>query len=65
MNEMREIHLPDELCVAAEKKFAGRFSSLEELLIFVLKELSSDDALQADRAEQQIIEERLRELGYI
>jgi hypothetical protein len=65
MTEMREVRLPAELCAAAEKKFAARFSSLEELLIFVLSDLSADDASQADRAEQHIIEERLRELGYI
>lgn len=65
MTEMREVRLPAELCAAAEKKIAGRFNSLEELLIFVLSDLSADDASQADRAEQHIIEERLRELGYI
>jgi len=65
MTEMREVRLPAELCIAAEKKFAGRFNSLEELLIFVLRDLAADDAAHADRAEQRIIEERLRELGYI
>jgi hypothetical protein len=65
MTEMRQIQLPADLCAAAEKKFAVRFSSLEELLIFVLKDLSADDASQADRTEQHIVEERLRELGYI
>jgi hypothetical protein len=65
MTEMREVRLPAELCAAAERKFGGRFSSLEELLIFVLSDLSADDASQADRAEQHIIEERLRDLGYI
>ena len=65
MTDMREVRLPAELCAAVEKKFAGRFNSLEELLIFVLSDLSADDASLADRAEQHIIEERLRELGYI
>ena len=65
MTEMREVRLPAELCNAAEEKFAARFKSLEELLIFVLRDLAADDASHADRAEQRIIEERLRELGYI
>ena len=65
MTDMRQFQLPEELCAAAEKKFAGRFRSLEELVVFVLSDLTADDAFQADRAEQQIIEERLRELGYI
>jgi hypothetical protein len=35
------------------------------LLIFVLRDLSRDDAFQADQAEQSMVEERLRELGYL
>jgi hypothetical protein len=65
MTEMREVRLPAELCAAAEKKFADKFSSLEELLTFILKDLLVDDAHQADLAEHHMIEERLRELGYI
>ena len=65
MNEMREVRLPAELCAAAEKKFAKKFGSVEELLTFILRDLSRDEALQLDHAEQRIIEERLRELGYM
>lgn len=65
MTEMRDVRLPAELCAAAEKKFAQKFSSLEDLLTFILQDLVRDEALQLDRAEQRIIEERLRELGYI
>jgi hypothetical protein len=65
MSAIREVRLPEELCAAAEKKFAQSFGTLEELLTFVLRDLSRDDALQLDQAEQRIIEERLRELGYI
>jgi hypothetical protein len=65
MSEMREVSLPAELCEAAEKKFAQTFSSLEELLTFILREVLRDETSKLDRAEQRIIEERLRELGYI
>lgn len=65
MTEMRDVRLPAEICAAVERKFAARFSSFEEMLIFVLKDLSADDASQLDRAERQIIDERLRELGYL
>ena len=65
MSEMREVSLPAELCEAAEKKFAQKFSSLEELLTFILREVLRDETSKLDRAEQRIIEERLRELGYI
>ena len=65
MTRMRDVRLPEELCALAEKKFGDKFGSLEELLSFILRDLSRDDAAQSDRAEQHIVEERLRELGYI
>lgn len=65
MTDTREIRLPGELCAAAEKKFASRFGSLEELLVCVLRELLRDDAARLERAEQQLLDERLRELGYL
>jgi hypothetical protein len=65
MTQMREVRLPAELCDAAEKKFAHKFGSLEELLAFILRDLLRDEAAQLDQAEQRMIEDRLRELGYI
>ena len=62
---MRDVRLPADLCAAAEKTFGHVFGSLEELLIFVLRDLSRDDASSADQAEQRLVEERLRELGYL
>ncbi len=64
-NSTRKVHLPEDLCQEAEKQFGMRFASVDELLTFVLKELTQDDALRLDEREQQIIEERLRGLGYI
>jgi hypothetical protein len=65
MTEMRDVRLPADLCAAAEKKFSEAFGSLEELLTFILRDLSRDDASQLDQVEQRLIEERLRELGYL
>lgn len=65
MTEIRAVRLPADLCAAAEKKFDRRFGGLEELLAFVLQELVRDDAFQADQAEQNLVEQRLRELGYL
>ena len=62
---MRSVNLPAELCVQAEKTFAKRFGSLEQLLEYVLRDLLRDDAAEADAGEQRLIEQRLRELGYI
>lgn len=65
MPTSRHFELPEELCAAAEKKFAGKFRSVEELLEFVLRDLLQDSAAAADENEQRIVEERLRELGYL
>ena len=65
MNDFRQVRLPEDLCAAVEAKFRGKFSTLEELLTFVLNDLFSDEALKADEAEQRLVEERLRELGYL
>jgi len=62
---MRSVRLPADLCAAIEKKFGHVFSSLEDLLVFVLRDLSRNEALIADQAEQRLVEERLRELGYL
>ena len=65
MTEMRDVQLPADLCAAAEKKFGHVFASLEELLVFVLRDLARDEAARADEAEQRLVEQRLRELGYL
>ena len=65
MPTSRQLQLPEDLCAAAEKKFAARFQSVEELLEFVLRDLVHDSVAAADENEQRIVEERLRELGYI
>jgi hypothetical protein len=65
MSEFRQVRLPEDLCAEVEKRFSTRFGSLEELLAFVLRDLARDDAGALDGAEQQIIEQRLRDLGYI
>jgi len=63
--EWRELRLPADICAAAEERFGQSFGTLEDLLGFVLRELLRDEARQLDRSEQRIVEERLRELGYI
>ncbi len=63
--QWKEVRLPGDLCELAEQRFGSRFSSVEELLVFLLRELTRDDAAQLDQAEQRVIEERLRDLGYI
>jgi hypothetical protein len=65
MAEFREIRLPADLCASAEKTFAGKFGNIEELVTYLLREITSDAAVRIDEAEQKMIEERLKALGYI
>jgi hypothetical protein len=64
-SDVREVRLPARLCEDAERRFAVRFGSVDELLEFVLRELLRDEAAQMDHAEQRVIEQRLKDLGYI
>lgn len=65
MTARRQISLPEELCASAEQRFGARFENLEMFLEFVLRELVRDDAEALDKAEQAVLEQRLRDLGYI
>jgi hypothetical protein len=61
----RTLKLPSSLCDAAEQKFGARFGTLELFLSYVLQELVRDDATRMDQEEQRLVEERLKDLGYI
>ena len=65
MSESREIRLPAELCAAIEKKFGSTFRSVDELVVLLLRELIRKDTVDLDRADQAVVEQRLRDLGYI
>ena len=65
MSESRQIKIPEDLCAAAEKKFAARFGSVDELVAFLLQELLRVDTVELDRAEQAAVEQRLKDLGYL
>ena len=65
MAESRIVQLPADLCEAAEKKFGHLFGGLDELLTFILRDLAIDDAVEADQAEERMIEDRLKQLGYL
>jgi hypothetical protein len=65
VSEIRTVRLPAELCAQAEARFGEKFGSIEDLLAYVLQDLLRDDAARADEAEQRMVEQRLRDLGYL
>jgi hypothetical protein len=65
MTARRQFSFPEELCASAEHQFGDRFGGLELFLEFVLRELVRNDAEVLDKAEQAVLEKRLRDLGYL
>ena len=65
MDLQRKINLPEQLCQAAEQRFSPRYPNIESLLEFVLRELLQNDPDILDRKEQALLEDRLRNLGYL
>jgi hypothetical protein len=64
-NRLRDVQLPADLCDEAERRFTAQYGNLEQFLTFLLREMLRDDATKMDEAEQSVIEERLRDLGYL
>lgn len=64
-NDLRSVSLPSALCEAAERRFGGHFPGIEPLLEFLLQEMLREDSIRMDTAEQKLIEQRLKDLGYV
>jgi len=65
MSQHRSVCLPEELCQQAEQWLNGRFDSLEALITFVLQEIMKDEGGKLDQQEEEMVQQRLRDLGYI
>jgi hypothetical protein len=65
MIALRQVSLPEGLCSAAEALYGKRFPTLEKLIVFLLEEITRQDAIRLDQEERRIIEERLKALGYL
>ena len=63
--ETRSVNLAADLCAKAEERFGSQFDGVEDLLEYVLRNLLRDDAARADESEQRLIEQRLKDLGYL
>ena len=65
------VNIPDELYVEIEKrvKESEDFSSVDEYVTFVLEELLKDEDEDVEytmsEEEEEVVKERLRELGYL
>ena len=63
--DLKELKLPADLCRRVEERvLAGSEQSLEDLVTSFLEELCGEFS-DLDRAEEQRLEQRLKELGYL
>jgi hypothetical protein len=65
VTQKRSVQLSADLCELAETRYQSTFGSVEQLLESVLTELLRDDAAKLNQAETQLVEQRLRDLGYL
>lgn len=65
MTQYRTVRLPDDVCASAEKWLEGRFDNIEALISFLLQEIVKHDGSKLDQAEDELVQQRLRDLGYI
>jgi len=65
MTQYRTVQLPEDLCAKAEKWLAGRFDNLESLTSFLLQEIVKDEGGKIDQLEEEVVQQRLRDLGYL
>jgi len=63
--EWRDVRLPVELCEAAERQYADQYSSLQELLTFMLRYVTREDVERMNNAELELVQQRLKDLGYV
>lgn len=65
VDQYRSVQLPEDLCSEAEVWLKGRFESLEALIIFALQETINDQGAKLDQQEEEMVQQRLKDLGYI
>lgn len=65
MAKFRSVQVPEDLCAQAELWLPGRFDNLEALISFLLREIMKNPGSNLDQQEEEIIQQRLRDLGYI
>ncbi len=64
-SSFREVKIPEDLYLAAKNRFANQFSSVDDLVTFALRELLREDSVSLDQSEQEMIQSRLKDLGYL
>ena len=65
MLQKRSVQLSADLCESAEQRYRSAFGNIEQLLEAALTELLRDDAAKLNHQETQLVEQRLRDLGYL
>ncbi len=62
---LREVKIPGDIYQAVQDRFGRQFNSVDDFVEFALRELLRDDSGALDESEQQMIQNRLKDLGYL
>jgi hypothetical protein len=62
---LREVKVSADVYQAVQNRFGSHFATVDELVEFALRELLRDDSAVLDQSEQQMIRNRLKDLGYL
>ena len=65
VSRYRSLQIPEELCAQAERWLRGRFNNLEDLVAFALEEIIKEESAKLDQQEEEMVQQRLKDLGYI
>ena len=62
----RSVDLPEELCKALESEFIStELPTLRDIVLYVLDRVAARDVAALDVEEERLVEQRLRDLGYL
>ena len=65
MTQYRTLQMPEDICAKAETWMSGRFATIEAFVEFLLREVMREDDSKLNEEEERMVQERLRDLGYI
>jgi hypothetical protein len=62
---LRQVKIPADVYQAVEDRFGSQFGTVDKFVEFALRDLLRDDSGVLDESEQQMIRNRLKDLGYL
>lgn len=65
MDGSRAVQIPSNLYLAIQDRLGSNFASVDQFVSYVLGEVLQDDSAPFDESERDMIQSRLKDLGYL